>query len=200
MLSSYDKITVFVDRDGTLNQDSGYITSPEGLILFPGVVEGIARLNQSGIRVVLVTNQSAIARGLMSIDDLHMIHDKLRRELQKGGAWLDGIFFCPHHPDDGCQCRKPKTGLIAQAMKEIDLNVSRSYLVGDKIIDLELANAVGSTAILVRTSEFSQDAVNAIEKHRVQVGFVAPSFWEGVDWIMRDASNQDWGLRALGTH
>ena len=189
---SLDHITVFLDRDGTLNQDSGYITTPNALVLFPGVVGAIARLNQSGSRVVLITNQSGIARGLMTVDDLHMIHRKLEHELQEGGGWLDGIFFCSHHPDDACQCRKPNPGLIKQATQELGLNMSRSYFVGDKIIDMELAKVVGSIAVLVMTSGFSQDAVHAMENNKVQVDFVASNFCEAADWIIQDAPTRKW--------
>lgn len=193
MLPSLEDITVFIDRDGTLNLDSGYITTPEELVLFPGVVESIARLKQTGTRVVLVTNQSAIARGMMNVDDLHIIHQKLQNELKRGGGWLDGMFFCPHQPSDGCQCRKPNPGLIEQATSGLGLNVSRSYMVGDKIIDMQLANEVGSIAILVMTSDFSQQAVYAMAKEEIHVAFVASSFSKAVDWIIRDAANRDWG-------
>lgn len=192
MEPAFNRITVFLDRDGTLNHDTGYITSPDELILFPGVAEAITRLNKSGSPVVLITNQSAIARGLMTEDDLHLIHRKLERELEKQGGWLDGIFFCSHHPDDSCQCRKPKPGLIKQAKKELGLTVSRSYYVGDKVIDMQLANAVGSIAVLVMTSGFSQDAVHAMETHEIQVDFVASNFCEAADWIIRDAPTRKW--------
>ncbi|UCE63787.1 MAG: D-glycero-beta-D-manno-heptose 1,7-bisphosphate 7-phosphatase [Nitrospirota bacterium] len=180
--------TVFLDRDGTLNRDTGYITSPAELNLFPGVVEAIVRLKQGGSRVVIITNQSGIARGLMTEDDLHMIHRKLERELVKEGGCLDGIFFCSHHPDDACQCRKPKPGLILRAAKELDLNLSRSYYVGDKVIDMQLANAVGSKAVLVMTSEYSQEAVQAMENNEIRVAFVAENFSEAANWILQDTA------------
>ena len=178
--------TVFLDRDGTLNRDTGYITSPAELILFPGVVEAIARLKQGGSRVVLITNQSGIARGFMTEDDLLMIHRKLERELEIQGGCLDGIFFCSHHPDDACECRKPKPGLILRATKELDLDLSRSYYVGDKVIDMQLANAVGSKAVLVMTSEYSQQAVQAMKNNEIRVAFVADNFSEAANWILQD--------------
>ena len=187
MDTNLEDITVFLDRDGTVNHDSGYITSPTELVLLPGVVEGIARLKQGGSRVVLITNQSGIARGLFTEDDLSMIHRKLERELEMQGVSLDGIFFCSHHPDDACQCRKPKPGLIQQAIQQLNLNVSRSYYVGDKVIDMKLANTVGSKAVLVMTSGFSQEAVQAIENHQIQVAFVASNFSEATTWILQDA-------------
>ena len=188
MQSTLNRITVFLDRDGTLNHDSGYIASPAELILFPGVVDAIVRLNQGGSRVVLITNQSGIARGLMTEDDLRLVHKKLERELATKGGWLDGIFFCSHHPDDACQCRKPNPGLIHQAVKELDLKLSHSYYVGDKMIDMQLANAVGAKAVLVTTSNYSQEAVRAKEKHEIRVDFVAENFSDAVNWILADAS------------
>ena len=182
-------ITVFLDRDGTLNEDAGYITSPDALILFPGVGEAIARLKEGGSRVILVTNQSAIARGLINKDDLHRIHRKLESKLKEDGGWLDGIFYCPHHPDDVCACRKPNPGLVNQATKQFGLNLSRSYLVGDKMIDMQLANRVGSKAVLVTTSEYSQKAVSAMQKKEIQVACVAPSLCEAVNWIIQDAAD-----------
>ena len=192
MMSRLGKTTIFLDRDGTLNYDTGYVTSPEHLTLFPGVVESVARLNRLGHRLVLVTNQSAIARGYMTVEDLHLIHQKLHKELEVGGAWLDGIFFCPHHPEDACACRKPRPGLIHQAVKELQVNAAQSYVVGDKRIDMMLAQAVGSIGVLVMTSEFSQEALEAMERDQCQVGYVAASFSEAADWIVDDAQHRAW--------
>ena len=192
MMARFEKPTIFLDRDGTLNEDTGYVTSPENLTLFPGVVESVARLNRLGHRLVLVTNQSAIARGFMTVEDLHLIHQKLHKELEMGGGWLDGIFFCPHHPEDACACRKPRPGLIQQAVKELQVNAAQSYLVGDKHIDMVLAQAVGSIGVLVMTSEFSQEALETMERDQGQMGYVASSFSEAVDWIVDDAQSRGW--------
>ena len=192
MMARLEKTTIFLDRDGTLNEDTGYVTSPEKLTLFPGVVESVARLNRLGNRLVLVTNQSAIARGFMTVEDLHLIHQKLHNELEVGGGWLDGIFFCPHHPEDACVCRKPRPGLIHQAVKELHVNAAQSYLIGDKHIDMVLAQAVGSIGVLVMTSEFSQEALKAMERDQCQVGHVASSFSEAADWIVDDAQSRAW--------
>ena len=193
MTTPLPNMTIFLDRDGTLNYDTGYVTSPEQLTLLPGVVESVARLKQSGSRLVLVTNQSAIARGYMKVDDLHLIHQKLEDELEAGGGGLDGIFFCPHHPEDACACRKPSPGLIHQAVKELQVNAAQSYLVGDKHIDMVLAQSVGSIGVLVMTSEFSQDALKAIDRQQGhQVGYVASTFSEAADWILNDAQKRTW--------
>jgi histidinol-phosphate phosphatase family protein len=174
---------VFVDRDGTLNHDYGYITSPGQLVLFPGVPEAIARLNQLGVMVIMVTNQSAIGRGMMTVEDLENIHARLAEMLRPYGAGIDGIFFCPHHPLDGCGCRKPKTGLIEQAVDRFSLDLSQCYLVGDKRSDLEAAQKVAVPGVLVMTSPYSEAAVRARDEGQVAIEFVAETFAQAVVWV-----------------
>ena len=174
---------VFVDRDGTLNHDTGYVTSPEQLVLFPGVPEAIARLNHLGVRVLLVTNQSAIGRGMMTIEGLESIHERLAELIRPYGASIDGIFFCPHHPQDECGCRKPKAGLIDEAVNRFALDVSQCYLVGDKRSDLEAAQTASVPGVLVMTSSYSADVVKARDAGQISIEFVADSFVHAVDWI-----------------
>ncbi len=174
---------VFVDRDGTLNQDSGYVTSPDQLVLFPGVPEAIARLNQLGVLVLMVTNQSAIGRGMMTIEDLESIHVRLASLIRPYGASIDGIFSCPHHPQDGCGCRKPERGLIDQAVERFSLDLSKCYLVGDKRSDLEVAKKVAIPGVLVLTSPYSKGAIQARDEGEVPIEHVAESFAQAVDWI-----------------
>ena len=176
-------MAVFVDRDGTLNHDNGYIISPGQLVLFPGVPEAIARLNQLGVMVIMVTNQSAIGRGMMTMEDLENIHARLAELLRPYGAILDGIFCCPHHPRDGCGCRKPKTGLIEQAVARYSLELSQCYLVGDKRSDLEAAQQVGVPGVLVMTSPYSKAAVQARDEGQVAIEYVAETFTQAVAWI-----------------
>jgi histidinol-phosphate phosphatase family protein len=174
---------VFVDRDGTLNQDDGYVTSPEQLVLFPGVPEAIARLNQLGVMVIMVTNQSAIGRGMMTMGDLENIHARLAALLRPFGACIDAIFSCPHHPRDGCGCRKPKTGLIEQAVDRFSLDLSQCYLVGDKRSDLEVAQQVAVPGILVMTSPYSAGAIQARDEGQLAIEYVAETFAQAVVWI-----------------
>ncbi len=174
---------VFWDRDGTLNHDTGYVTSPEQLVLFPGVPEAIARLNKLGAMVLLVTNQSAIGRGMMTIEGLESIHERLAELIRPYGARIDGIFFCPHHPQDGCGCRKPKAGLIDQAVSRFALDVSQCYLVGDKRSDLEAAQLASVPGVLVMTSSYSADVVKARDEGQVSIAYVADSFVHAVEWI-----------------
>ena len=174
---------VFVDRDGTLNHDNGYITSPDQLVLFPGVPESIARLNHIGVKVIMVTNQSAIARGMMTLKDLENIHARLVMLMKPFGASIDAIFSCPHHPQDGCGCRKPKAGLIDQAVRRFSLDVSQCYLVGDKHSDLVAAQNAAVPGILVLTSPYAMEALKARDEGQLLIDYVADTFVQAVDWI-----------------
>ncbi|WP_447968241.1 D-glycero-alpha-D-manno-heptose-1,7-bisphosphate 7-phosphatase [Nitrospira sp. M1] len=187
-------ITVFVDRDGTLNEDPGYLSNPDALVLYPGVVEAVAKLKQAECAVVLVTNQSGIGRGYLTRVDLLAIHDKLERLLEQGGGSLDGVFFCPHLPDAGCECRKPKPGLIHQAVESLQVSVARSYMVGDKRSDMELASNVGAIGVLVNTSPVSQDAIDAKKRGELSIECITLTFREAVEWILRDTQTRQWSV------
>lgn len=179
--------TVFLDRDGTLNPDPGYIGSPDQFELFPGVASALARLTRAGARLVVLTNQSGVGRGLFSSTDLDAIHAKLRRLLHNAGVSLDAIYVCPHHPDDRCHCRKPETGMIDQAVRDLGIDLSRSYLIGDHAKDMELAKRVGVKRVLVTTSEHGELARSDFDKF---AAVVAPSLDHAVTWILADAGAQ----------
>ncbi len=174
---------VFVDRDGTLNHDYGYITSSSQLVLFHGVPEAIARLNRIGVKVIMVTNQSAIGRGLMTLQDLESIHNRLATMIRPSGAHMDAIFYCPHHPRDGCDCRKPKTGLIDQAVKRFSLEVGQCFFVGDKHSDLAAAQHAGVPGVLVLTSPYGAEALKARDEGELRIEHVADTFVQAVNWI-----------------
>lgn len=177
-------VTVFLDRDGTLNPDPGYIRSPEQFELFPGVPEALARLTRAGARLVLVTNQSGVGRGYFSVADLEQIHAKLRRLAGEAGASFDGIYFCPHHPDEACHCRKPEIGMVEQAVKELRVDLSRSYLIGDHAKDMELARRVGARRVRVKTK------VHGLPEEDGESGeadAVVSSLSDAVEWILTDA-------------
>jgi D-glycero-D-manno-heptose 1,7-bisphosphate phosphatase len=149
---------VFIDRDGTLTEEVGYVNHPARLRLLPRSAEAIRRLNESGVAAVVVTNQAGIARGYFSEEVLQAVHEALHHQLKRAGAHLDGVYVCPHHPSEGappyradCTCRKPKPGLLQRAAAELDLDLGRSVLVGDKASDLVAARAVGSRSVLVLT-------------------------------------------------
>jgi histidinol-phosphate phosphatase family protein len=180
------RTTVFFDRDGTLNHDTSYIKNSGELVLFHDAVTAVKRCNDAGIRVLVVTNQSGLARGYFSQADLDGIHRCLREQLQDGGAWIDDIFICPHHPDDGCQCRKPNPGMIEQAMARYPIDLAKSYVVGDKSIDVKLAAKAQVKGLLVTTGPTSAEELRMIRAHHLPVAHVAECLQDAVDWILDD--------------
>jgi len=145
---------IILDRDGVINQDSDdYIKSAEEFIPIEGSLAAIAKLKRAGYRIVVATNQSGIARGLYDLDTLHRIHDKLHRLLQNEGTHLDGIFYCPHGPDDICHCRKPKPGMYLDIAKRYDVDLNKVTIVGDSLRDLQAAITVKAKPILVKTGK-----------------------------------------------
>lgn len=187
ILSGY---TIFLDRDGTLNPDPGYIKSPDQLELFPGVALALARLKQAGARLIVVTNQSGIARGYLTEADLAQIHAKLRRALDEAGAPLDGIYFCPHHPDEGCRCRKPETGMIDRAVRDHGIDMSRSYVVGDHVRDIELAKRAGAHSLFVTTGNEPAREQAELAAKGMAPDHVATSLGEAADWILADVERR----------
>lgn len=144
---------VILDRDGVINVDreDEYVSSAEQWEPLPGSLEAIARLNRSGFRVVVASNQSGLARGYFDVEDLNGIHEKMHRLVAEAGGHIDAVFFCPHGPRQRCDCRKPKPGLIEQIGERYRVNLANVPLVGDKKSDLEAARAAGAVPILVRT-------------------------------------------------
>jgi len=151
---------VFLDRDGTLNEPRGFIRRPDDLTLLPGAAEGVKKINGSGFLAIVVTNQPVIARGEATLEDLRAIHDKLETELGRSGAFIDDLFFCPHHPDRGfdgerpeykidCGCRKPKPGLLLRAAERYHIDLAASYMVGDGARDVEAGINAGARPALL---------------------------------------------------
>lgn len=183
---------VFVDRDDTLNRNHGYVRSPEQMEPFDGVPEAVRCLNDAEYRVVVVTNQSVIARGECTIEGLGRIHSKMETQLAASGAFVDRIYFCPHHPDKGfpgeveslkvqCECRKPGVGMIRQATAALNIDLQRSWMVGDASRDMLAAARAGLRSILVRTGEGSRD-----EKFEAEPDFVVDDFQAAVTFILDD--------------
>lgn len=143
---------VILDRDGVINQESdAFIKSPEEWFPIPGSVEAIARLYRNGYTVVVASNQSGVARNLFSLDTLAAIHGRMRREVEAAGGKIDGVFFCPHGPGDGCDCRKPKPGLFKQIAERYKVDLRGIPMIGDSERDMQAARAVGGRPILVLT-------------------------------------------------
>jgi len=140
---------VFLDRDGTMAKDVHYCRRPEDFELLPNTAKAVRLLNEHGFRVIVITNQSGIARGYFTEETLAEIHQKMKRELSKEGAWVDDVCYCPHHPDDNCDCRKPKPKLVFDAVKEHNIDLEKSFVVGDLQMDIGLGKAVGCRSILI---------------------------------------------------
>ena len=159
---------VFLDRDGTINEETSYVTRPEQLKLIPGAAQAIRLFREAGYRVVVITNQPVVARGDCTAAELKRIHDRMEMELSREGAFLDGIYACPHHPDKGfagerpelkfaCECRKPGDGMLRQAVRELNLDLPNSWLIGDSTSDVQTAYNGGVRSVLLRTGLAGRD-------------------------------------------
>ena len=183
---------VFLDRDGTINQEVGRISDPKLFELIPGVGDAIKRLNESLYRTIVITNQPVIARGDCTEQDLKKIHNKMEFELGKSGAYLDRIEYCPHHPDKGffgeraelkirCACRKPGIGMIKKAEAELNIDQSKSWLIGDSTADILAAKSAGLKSILLQTGHAGLD-----ESHAVLPDFTSPNLYTATNFILHD--------------
>ena len=149
---------VFLDRDGTIIEEVGYLDRPERVELFPWTIDAVRVLNRAGVAVVLVSNQSGVARGFFTEDIVDAVHQRMADLLAEGGARIDAYYYCPHHPDgkvppfaQKCDCRKPGRGLVDRAEQEFGIEPARSFVVGDRWLDVALGRAVGAQSVLVRT-------------------------------------------------
>ena len=183
---------VFLDRDGTVNEEVGYLDDLSKLRLLSGADRAIKRLNEAGFKVVLVTNQSGVARGYFPESLVHDAHALLSTMLESEGARIDAVYYCPHHPKAGnsrytidCECRKPKTGLIDRAVKELAIDRKHSYMAGDKWSDVELGQRAGLQTILVKSGFAPDDEGNKRSEETRDPDFVAQSLSEATDWILK---------------
>ena len=142
---------VFLDRDGVIIKDKGFISEPDDVVLVDGAPEAIKKMSSMGLKIVVITNQSGIGRGFFSESDYHGVMMRLYALLGESCATIDAAYFCPHAPREGCDCRKPLPGLALRAAKDLDIELSRSFVIGDKRSDMGLARAIGAKGILVRT-------------------------------------------------
>ncbi len=159
---------IFLDRDGTINKYVGFLQDIDSFELLPGVIEAVKKINASGYLAIVVTNQPVIARGEISVPELREIHNKMETLLGEGGAYLDGVYYCPHHPHRGfegevielkieCDCRKPKPGMLLKAAKDFNIDISQSWMIGDSENDVEAGKAAGCRTVLIGDGDFGQD-------------------------------------------
>jgi D-glycero-D-manno-heptose 1,7-bisphosphate phosphatase len=182
---------VFLDRDGTINEQMGYLNHISRLRLLPGAAAAIARLNRAGLAVVAISNQSGVARGYFPEELVGQVHQRMKALLAEAGARLDGVYYCPHHPQAAlpayrvdCLCRKPRPGLVQRAAAELHLDPARSFVVGDQVSDLMLGRAVGAASVLVRTGYGLGEEAYLLAGSGVSPDFTAEDLAGAVDWIL----------------
>jgi len=165
---------VFLDRDGTLNYDLGYVHKVEDFKLLPGVVEGLKKLSKEFI-FIIITNQSGIGRGIHTEEDMHRFNEKLINELKKENIKIKKIYYCPHTPEEVCGCRKPSTKYIKQAAEEFNLNLKKSWIIGDHPHDVEMGLKSGCRAVYLLTGH-GKKHINDFKKNRINPNFIAKNF------------------------
>jgi len=182
------KVAIFLDRDGTINEEVGYLDDPDKLKMIPGAADAIRLINENGLKAVVVTNQSGVGRGYFSERLVGEVHALLQEMLDERGAFIDAFYFCPHHPTEGkgpyltsCTCRKPQPGMLLRAAEDMDLDLGRSYMVGDMLKDLETARRVGAKGILVKTGYGAAQNMEVVHPD-----YLAEDLLDAVHWILKD--------------
>lgn len=174
---------VFLDRDGTLNADSPhYIKSVDEFHLFDFTADALKILTRLGFKIILITNQSAVGRKMITVAELDRIHAKLRASIRSAGAEIHGIYYCPHLPEDNCVCRKPKTGNLKKAVRDFNVDVGKSFFIGDSFKDIQTGAAVGCRTVFVRTG-IDSPTIKTIEKWQPRPDFIAENILEAAQLI-----------------
>jgi D-glycero-D-manno-heptose 1,7-bisphosphate phosphatase len=183
---------VFLDRDGTLIEEAGYLDRLERLRFYPYSIDAVRLLNQAGFSVVVATNQSGVARGLVEESFIAEAHQYITERLAAGGARVDAFYYCPHHPDgirpdyaQPCDCRKPRTGMLRRAADDLQIDLQRSFVIGDRWGDMEAGAAVGARGVLVRTGYGRTSEAGGSGK--VEPDALADNLMEAVSWILRQS-------------
>lgn len=184
---------IILDRDGTIIEERHYLSDPAGVVLLPGAAEGLRRLTECGVGLVLISNQSGIGRGFFSEAELNEVHHRLEQLLEKAGIRLDGIYFCPHAPEDQCRCRKPDTELLMRAAEDLGFIAEECVVIGDKNSDIELGKRAGAFTILVRTGYGAATEREGTAK----ADYTADNLLDAADWIMRLSTSGSSGENRL---
>jgi len=173
---------VFLDRDGTLLNERGYLSDPSKMAFYPNVIKSLKSLRKAGFKLVLVTNQSGIGRGFFTEKQFRTVHHRFTSLLKKKGARIDGLYYCPHHPQAGCACRKPKTTLARKAARHLNLDLQQSYMVGDQTRDMIFAHRLGGKGILVLTGSGHRCRLPALK----WASKVSSNMSTATRWILND--------------
>lgn len=185
-------IGVFIDRDGTISEEVGYINHVSRYQVYPWTGEAIRSLNKAGLKVVVVTNQAGVARGYFTEELLGQVHQKLIAEVTRAGAHFDAIYYCPHHPTVGeppyrqaCNCRKPKTGMVDRAAAELGIDVSKSFVIGDRYGDIELAHNAGARSVFVLSGYGLGEYEYQRHNWKQQPEWIARDLLDASQWILQ---------------
>jgi D-glycero-D-manno-heptose 1,7-bisphosphate phosphatase len=194
---SRKRIAVFLDRDGTLNEEVGYINHIERLRLYPWAAEAVRKLNRAGLPVIVTTNQSGVGRGYFSEELVHRVHQKIALELAASEARLDAFYYCPHHPESAqetyrkkCQCRKPQAGMLEEAARRFNVDLKSSYVVGDSTRDMEMGFNAGSRTVLVMTGYGRGNYENLLGRWRRKPDLIAENLLEAVEKILGELARR----------
>jgi len=186
---------VFLDRDGTVSEEVGYVNHLDRFKIYPWSAPAIRRLNDAGLTVIIVTNQSGVARGYFPEELVRLVHDLLRKSLQDAGARIDGIYYCPHHPDGResafrmvCDCRKPAPGLLQRATLDHGLDLKSSFVVGDRYLDIETGFRAGARGILVLSGYGKGERLYQGGRWPKPPDHIADDLGTAVDWILSNSS------------
>ncbi len=184
-------VAIFLDRDGTINEDVNFLSKPEQLILIDGSAEAIKEANELGLKVIVFTNQSGIARGYFTEEDLHRVHKHLDELLAQKGARIDAYYYCPHHPTEGngeykveCECRKPRDGMLQRASREQNIDLKKSFVIGDRCIDVQAGKTAGATTILVLTG-YGKYEYEKCKDENFEPDFVVESLKEAIEIVKK---------------
>jgi len=198
---------VFLDRDGTINEEVGYLDTLEKLKLYENTAQAIKLINETGMKAIVITNQSGIARGYFDEQFVKQVHQRIQYVLQQQGAFIDAFYYCPHHPTEGtgkylqsCSCRKPEPGMLIAAARDLNIDLKDSYTIGDMLKDIQVAARVGAKSVLVKsgygmhtlaqgileTPGKTHIQMENIEKAMINPDYIAEDILDAVKWIMQD--------------
>jgi D-glycero-D-manno-heptose 1,7-bisphosphate phosphatase len=191
---------VFLDRDGTINEEVGYLDNLDKIQIIPGAREAIQLINLSGMKAIVITNQAGVARGFFTEEFVQAANKLIQSELKKKGAYIDGFYYCPHHPTEGkgiylqsCNCRKPAPGMLLTAASEFNINLAESYLIGDTFGDIQTAKSAGLKAVLVKTgygNELLQRGDSKETMPEIKPDYIAEDILHAVQWILKDRNKK----------
>lgn len=171
---------VFIDRDGVINEDLGkYVTKPEEFVFLPNAIKALKKLHKSEYKIIIITNQGGVGKGIYTEKDVEDIHSKMNNLLKKESIKIDGLYYCPHHPKDNCECRKPRLGLVKKAVEEHKIDVDKSFFIGDKTSDVKAGKDAGCKTFLVKTGYAGHDKV-----YDIVPDFVVSDLLEAVNKIL----------------